>query len=211
MAAPLRLTNQLPVPGSLLVWEQQAGSKDLVGRQTVQVPTGATVPIHTGMCSAAGDCKTDLLVLWASCFSHHPARLPSCLPACLPPAADMRRVVSFSFDPGGYEWVEPSPTVLSEGLSGKCWGYCRLCLRSDCINIRAVPCCAVHFTHPQLQYLLAAIGTEQYVLCTRTFHMPPQHVLPCREGARAAAAARPLPPRAPQQHPACGGLYPPHH
>lgn len=48
-AAPLRLTNQLPVAGSLLVWEQQAGaSKELVGRQTVQVPSGATVPIHTG-------------------------------------------------------------------------------------------------------------------------------------------------------------------
>lgn len=49
MSAPLRLTNQLPVSGSLLVWEQQAGSsKDLVGRQTVQVASGATVPIHTG-------------------------------------------------------------------------------------------------------------------------------------------------------------------
>ena len=54
VAAPLRLTNQLPVPGSLLVWEQQAGSKDLVGRQTVQVPTGATVPIHTGVWPTGG-------------------------------------------------------------------------------------------------------------------------------------------------------------
>lgn len=34
------------------------------------------------------------------------------------PAADMRRVVSFTFYPEGYEWVEPAPTVLSEGYSG---------------------------------------------------------------------------------------------
>ena len=40
----------------------------------------------------------------------------------------------------------------------------------------------------------------------------PMHAaLPCREGAWAAAAARPLPPRAPQQQPASGGLHPPNH
>ena len=49
VSAPLRLTNQLPVGGSLLVWEQQPGAgRELVGRQTVQVASGATVPIHTG-------------------------------------------------------------------------------------------------------------------------------------------------------------------
>ncbi len=49
MTAPLRLTNQLPVTGSLLVWEQQqASSQEIVGRQTVQVPSGETVSIHTG-------------------------------------------------------------------------------------------------------------------------------------------------------------------
>lgn len=49
VAAPLRLTNQLPLGGSLLVWEQQPGmGRELVGRQTVQVASGATVPIHTG-------------------------------------------------------------------------------------------------------------------------------------------------------------------
>ncbi|KAL4443584.1 hypothetical protein ABPG75_011321 [Micractinium tetrahymenae] len=82
VSAPLRLTNQLPIAGSLLVWEQQAeaGKGDLVGRQTVQVASGATVPIHT---------------------------------------ADMRRVVSFTFYPEGYEWVEPAPAVLSEGYSGR--------------------------------------------------------------------------------------------
>jgi len=49
VSAPLRLTNQLPVGGSLLVWEQQPGvGRELVGRQTVQVASGATVPIHTG-------------------------------------------------------------------------------------------------------------------------------------------------------------------
>ncbi|KAL4447306.1 hypothetical protein ABPG77_007339, partial [Micractinium sp. CCAP 211/92] len=82
VSAPLRLTNQLPVAGSLLVWEQQAeaGKGNLVGRQTVQVASGDTVAIHT---------------------------------------ADMRRVVSFTFYPEGYEWVEPAPTVLSEGHSGR--------------------------------------------------------------------------------------------
>ncbi len=50
VSAPLRLTNQLPVAGSLLVWEQQAeaGKGNLVGRQTVQVASGDTVAIHTG-------------------------------------------------------------------------------------------------------------------------------------------------------------------
>jgi hypothetical protein len=49
VTAPLRLTNQLPVTGSLLVWEQQqASSQEIVGRQTVQVPSGETVSIHTG-------------------------------------------------------------------------------------------------------------------------------------------------------------------
>lgn len=53
VAAPLRLTNQLPVAGSLLVWEQQPGTaRELVGRQTVQVASGATVPIHTGTAPA---------------------------------------------------------------------------------------------------------------------------------------------------------------
>jgi vacuolar protein sorting-associated protein 13A/C len=80
VSAPLRLTNQLPMGGSLLVWEQQPGAgRELVGRQTVQVASGATVPIHT---------------------------------------ADMRRAVSFTFYPEGYEWVEPQPTVLSEGHAG---------------------------------------------------------------------------------------------
>lgn len=52
VSAPLRLTNQLPVGGSLLVWEQQPGAgRELVGRQTVQVASGATVPIHTGGCT----------------------------------------------------------------------------------------------------------------------------------------------------------------
>lgn len=35
------------------------------------------------------------------------------------PAVNMRRVVSFSFYPEGYEWAEPAPTVLSEGLQGQ--------------------------------------------------------------------------------------------
>lgn len=50
VSAPLRLTNQLPVAGSLLVWEHppEGGRDNLVGRQTVQVASGATVPIHTG-------------------------------------------------------------------------------------------------------------------------------------------------------------------
>ena len=30
----------------------------------------------------------------------------------------MRRAVSFTFFPEGYEWVEPQPTVLSEGHAG---------------------------------------------------------------------------------------------
>ncbi|KAL4858517.1 Vacuolar protein sorting-associated protein 13C [Chlorella vulgaris] len=80
VTAPLRLTNQLPVTGSLLVWEQQqANSQEIVGRQTVQVPSGETVSIHT---------------------------------------VDMRKVVSFSFYPEGYDWVEPTPAILSEGCSG---------------------------------------------------------------------------------------------
>lgn len=56
VSAPLRLTNQLPIAGSLLVWEQQveAGKGNLVGRETVQVASGATVPIHTG--EARGGC-----------------------------------------------------------------------------------------------------------------------------------------------------------
>lgn len=30
----------------------------------------------------------------------------------------MRKVVSFSFYPEGYDWVEPTPAILSEGCSG---------------------------------------------------------------------------------------------
>jgi hypothetical protein len=99
VAAPLRLTNQLPVPGSLLVWEQQAGSKDLVGRQTMQVPTGATVPIHTGVCCAAEGGRLPYCTFWQlvqssisislhaapSLFNLLSVRLPTCLPVCLPP------------------------------------------------------------------------------------------------------------------------------
>ncbi len=49
VTAPLRLVNQLPVAGSLLVWEAAAGpGRELAGRQTVQVESGATVPIHSG-------------------------------------------------------------------------------------------------------------------------------------------------------------------
>lgn len=38
----------------------------------------------------------------------------------LPPLceADMRQAVSFTFYPEGYDWVEPTPTLLSEGHSG---------------------------------------------------------------------------------------------
>lgn len=46
-------------------------------------------------------------------------RLPSWPRASL--AADMRRAVSFTFYPEGYDWVEPQPTVLSEGHAGG-WG-----------------------------------------------------------------------------------------
>ena len=31
----------------------------------------------------------------------------------------MRRVVSLSFYPQGYEWVDPAPAVVSEGHSGR--------------------------------------------------------------------------------------------
>lgn len=55
MTAPLRLVNQLPVAGSLLVWEAAAGpGRELAGRQTVQVESGATVPIHTGQRQGGG-------------------------------------------------------------------------------------------------------------------------------------------------------------
>lgn len=33
--------------------------------------------------------------------------------------ADMRRRVSFTFYPEGYDWVESTPSLLSEGLSGR--------------------------------------------------------------------------------------------
>lgn len=32
--------------------------------------------------------------------------------------ADMRRQVSFTFYPEGYDWVESTPALLSQGLSG---------------------------------------------------------------------------------------------
>ena len=69
VSAPLRLTNQLPVGGSLLVWEQQPGAgRELVGRQTVQVASGATVPIHTGwrgrgcLCLSGIACGIDVCI-----------------------------------------------------------------------------------------------------------------------------------------------------
>ena len=80
VAPPLVVKNQLPVPGSLLVWEapSSAGGQ-LVARQTLQVAAGGAAAIHT---------------------------------------ADLRRVTSFSLYPEGYDWVERSPVVLSEGHSG---------------------------------------------------------------------------------------------
>ena len=139
VTSPLRLTNQLPVTGTLLVWEQQGGSKDLVGRQTVQVASGATVPIHTGeheevpvhaRCGGLHSRKGASVIvsltgvhwwiLWPCCADPL-VHLSRCLPTLTrgaPAAADMRKVVSFSFYPEGYEWTEPTPTILSEGHSG---------------------------------------------------------------------------------------------
>lgn len=143
VSAPLRLTNQLPVGGSLLVWEQQPGAgRELVGRQTVQVASGATVPIHTGgagqtfdrwgcsggkryagmraLCGGTtrpmhAEIVHDCIVRGCSSVPFH-AGLSSA--PDFPTAADMRQAVSFTFYPEGYEWVEPQPTVLSEGHAG---------------------------------------------------------------------------------------------
>lgn len=145
VSAPLRITNQLPVGGSLLVWELQPGAgRELVGRQTVQVASGATVPIHTGVAGtdwgrvaavarglqACAPCAVGPLVLvhagtvltaivrGCSSVPFHAGR--SSAPSGSPIAADMRQAVSFTFYPEGYEWVEPQPTVLSEGHAGGC-------------------------------------------------------------------------------------------
>jgi hypothetical protein len=138
VTAPLRLTNQLPLAGSLLVWEAAAGpGRELAGRQTVQVESGATVPIHTGelqprTAAACGRLCCRSLGLLA-CASPADASAATCLlswelaikglllsakPSSSTCAADMRRAVSFTFYPEGYDWVEPTPTLLSEGYSG---------------------------------------------------------------------------------------------
>lgn len=44
---PIILQNRLPIPGSLMVWEQQPGGRNLVDRQASEVGIGGTVAVHT--------------------------------------------------------------------------------------------------------------------------------------------------------------------
>jgi hypothetical protein len=44
---PIVLQNRLPIPGSLMVWEQQPGGKNLVDRQASEVGIGDKVAVHT--------------------------------------------------------------------------------------------------------------------------------------------------------------------
>lgn len=121
-------------------------------------------------------------------------------------AADMRRVVSFTFYPEGYEWVEPSPTVLSEGHSGACWAG----LASNSLH----PCCAGTQGHAAPRTLCHVV--HAMVICPLGLPLPacPSKTHPtapppcCRARARAAAAPRPLPPGAALCQPTLGGVYP---
>jgi hypothetical protein len=81
-APPLTLVSQLPMSGSLMVWEAPGGgprAPQLVERQSQRVGAGASVAVHT---------------------------------------ADVRRALSFTLYPDGYDWAEAAPAGLSASGSG---------------------------------------------------------------------------------------------
>ncbi|KAL4527774.1 hypothetical protein Ndes2437A_g02912 [Nannochloris sp. 'desiccata'] len=79
IAPPITIANQLPLPGSLIVWEHVPGSgkAEAVAKLSERVPSGGQVAIHT---------------------------------------ADVRKTVSFTLYPEGYDWADASPAILSTGF-----------------------------------------------------------------------------------------------
>jgi hypothetical protein len=79
IAPPITLTNQLPLPGSLIVWEHIPGSgkAEAVAKLSERVASGGHIAIHT---------------------------------------ADVRKTVSFTLYPDGYDWADASPAILSSGF-----------------------------------------------------------------------------------------------
>jgi hypothetical protein len=79
IAPPVTIANQLPLPGSLIVWEHipNSGKAEAVAKLSERIPSGGQVAVHT---------------------------------------ADVRKMVSFTLYPEGYDWADASPAILSTGF-----------------------------------------------------------------------------------------------
>ena len=235
VGAPLRLTNQLPMAGSLLVWEQQAGAaRELVGRQTLRVGSGATAAIHTGAPRCLGwglpggqalhgrraICRAAAPAAWSPrrCFAaarRPPTRTPCphaylCVqPTCgawCPSPSSPRATTGWSPRPRCCRRAtQARSTRRARARNGCC------CCRSCYPAVPSAPLAAAAVLLPpaqaRAQLSRAACGRcpQEPACLTRTA----PSCLPCRARARAAAAARPLPPGAPRLEPAGRGVHPP--
>ena len=123
VAPPLAVVNQLPLSGSLLVWEQHE-VRTWATRRRACVPPPSAARRRLDVCPLllsaeppppafsfphAQRTKTlvDRQTVEIACGGYMPIH-----------TADMRRAVSFTFYPEGYDWVESNPTIITEGFAG---------------------------------------------------------------------------------------------